>query len=80
MTKNMCFFPEVRQRAVRMVLEGQDCYDFLLTDFQQANWLDVGERTILKLQSDQTRMVFTTWCCLCWLAGLGMPLDNQLSG
>ncbi|HIG7606170.1 TPA: korC, partial [Klebsiella pneumoniae] len=27
----------------------------------------------------QTQMVFTTWCCLCWLAGLGMPLDNEIS-
>ncbi|EOW4567127.1 TPA: korC, partial [Escherichia coli] len=25
-------------------------------------------------------MVYTTWCCLCWLAGLGMPLDNIISG
>ncbi|MDT1847553.1 korC, partial [Acinetobacter baumannii] len=22
------------------------------------------------------RMVFTTWCCLCWLAGLGMLLEE----
>ncbi|HFG0102235.1 TPA: korC, partial [Escherichia coli] len=21
-------------------------------------------------------MVFTTWCCLCWLAGLGMLLEE----
>ncbi|MDR8423705.1 korC, partial [Acinetobacter baumannii] len=22
------------------------------------------------------QMVFTTWCCLCWLAGLGMLLEE----
>ncbi|MFW0268111.1 hypothetical protein [Klebsiella pneumoniae] len=32
-----------------------------------------------KWKSGQTQMVFTTWCCLCWLAGLGMPLDNEIS-
>lgn len=51
-----------------------------LTDIQLANRLDVDERTIRKWKSGQTGMVFTTWCCLCWLAGLGMPLDNLLSG
>lgn len=51
-----------------------------LTDIQLANRLDVDERTVRKWKSGQTRMVFTTWCCLCWLAGLGMPLDNLLSG
>ena len=51
-----------------------------LTDIQLANRLDVDERTIRKWKTGQTRMVFTTWCCLCWLAGLGMPLDNHLSG
>lgn len=50
-----------------------------LTDIQLANRLDVDERTVRKWKSGQTRMVFTTWCCLCWLAGLGMPLDNLLS-
>lgn len=51
-----------------------------LTDSQLASRLAVHERTIRKWKSGQTRMVFTTWCCLCWLAGLGMPLDNLLSG
>lgn len=51
-----------------------------MTDIQLANRLDVDERTIRKWKSGQTRMVFTTWCCLCWLAGLGMPLDNIISG
>ncbi|NEH20531.1 korC [Pantoea agglomerans] len=51
-----------------------------LTDIQLANRLDVDERTVRKWKSGQTRIVFTTWCCLCWLAGLGMPLDNILSG
>jgi hypothetical protein len=50
-----------------------------LTDSQLANRLDVDERTIRKWKSGQTRMVYTTWCCLCWLAGLGMPLDNIIS-
>ncbi|MBA5204746.1 korC [Pectobacterium versatile] len=50
-----------------------------LTDIQLANRLDVDERTIRKWKSGQTRMVFTTWCCLCCLAGLGMPLDNIIS-
>jgi hypothetical protein len=40
----------------------------------------VDERTIRKWKSGQTSMVYTTWCCLCWLAGLGMPLDNIISG
>ncbi|HDU1794867.1 TPA: korC [Klebsiella pneumoniae] len=47
-----------------------------LTDIR----LDVDERTIRKWKTGQTRMVFTTWCCLCWVAGLGMPLDNIISG
>jgi len=51
-----------------------------LTDIQLANRLDVDERTIRKWKTGQTRMAFTTWCCLCWLAGLGMLLDNNLSG
>ena len=50
-----------------------------LTDIQLANRLAVDERTVRKWKSGQTRMVFTTWCCLCWLAGLGMLLDNLLS-
>lgn len=50
-----------------------------LTDIQLANRLDVDERTIRKWKSGQTRMVFSTWCCLCWLAGLRMPLDNIIS-
>jgi DNA-binding XRE family transcriptional regulator len=40
----------------------------LLTDSQLANRLDVDERTIRKWKSGETSMVFTTWCCLCWLA------------
>ena len=51
-----------------------------LTDIRLANRLDVDERTIRKWKTGQTRMVFTTWCCLCWVAGLGMPLDNIISG
>ena len=51
-----------------------------LTDVELAHRLDVDERTIRKWKTGQTRMVFTTWSCLCWLAGLGMPLDNHLSG
>ncbi|HAT3516178.1 korC [Serratia marcescens] len=47
-----------------------------LTDIQLANRLDVDERTIRKWKSGETRMVFTTWCCLCWLAGLGMLIDE----
>lgn len=50
-----------------------------LTDIQLANRLNVDERTIRKWKSGQTMMVYTTWCCLCWLAGLGMPLDNSIS-
>lgn len=50
-----------------------------LTDSQLANRLDVDERTIRKWKSGETSMVFTTWCCLCWLAGLGMPIDNIIS-
>ncbi|MDV1650072.1 korC [Klebsiella pneumoniae] len=51
-----------------------------LTDIRLANRLDVDERTIRKWKTGQTRMVFTTWCCLCWVPGLGMPLDNIISG
>ncbi len=47
-----------------------------LTDIQLANRLDVDERTIRKWKSGETRMVFTTWCCLCWLARLGMLLEE----
>ncbi|MEH3718272.1 korC, partial [Escherichia coli] len=47
-----------------------------LTDIQLANRLDVDERTIRKGKSGETSMVFTTWCCLCWLAGLGMLLEE----
>lgn len=47
-----------------------------LTDIQLANRLDVDERTIRKCKTGETRMVFTTWCCLCWLAGLGMLLEE----
>ncbi len=46
-----------------------------LTDIQLANRLDVDERTIRKWKSGETRMVFATWCCLCWLARLGMLLE-----
>ncbi len=38
-----------------------------LTDIQLANRLDVDERTIRKWKSGQTKIVYTTWCCLCWL-------------
>ena len=48
----------------------------LLTDIQLANRLAVDERTIRKWKSGQTRMMFTTWCCLRWLAGLGMLLQE----
>lgn len=51
-----------------------------LTDIQLANRLDVDERTIRKWKSGKTRIAYTTWCCLCWLAGLGMLLDNITSG
>ena len=47
-----------------------------LTDIQLANRLDVDERTIRKWKSGETRMVFTTWCCLCWLAGLWMLMEE----
>ncbi|MCX9337281.1 korC [Escherichia coli] len=47
-----------------------------LTDSQLANRLTVDERTICKWKSGETSMVFTTWCCLCWLAGLGMLLEE----
>ena len=50
-----------------------------LTDSQLANRLTVDERTICKWKSGETSMVYNTWCCLCWLAGLGMPLDNIIS-
>ncbi|BEC39545.1 korC [Salmonella enterica subsp. enterica serovar Derby] len=50
-----------------------------LTDSQLANRLTVDKRTICKWKSGETSMVYTTWCCLCWLAGLGMPLDNIIS-
>ena len=50
-----------------------------LTDSQLANRLTVDERTICKWKSGETSIVYTTWCCLCWLAGLGMPLDNIIS-
>lgn len=49
-----------------------------LTDIQLANRLDVGGRTIRKWKSGETLMVFTTWCCLCWLAGLGMLLEEPV--
>lgn len=51
-----------------------------LTDSQLANRLAVNERTIRKWKSGQTSMVYTTWCCMCWLAGLGMPLDKIING
>ena len=47
-----------------------------LTDSQLANRLTVDERTICKWKSGETSMVYTTWCCLCWLAGLGMLLEE----
>ncbi|WP_273840523.1 korC [Providencia rettgeri] len=39
-----------------------------MTDIALANLLDVDERTIRKWKTGETRMVFTTWCCLCLLA------------
>lgn len=50
-----------------------------LTDVELAHRLDVDPRTIRKWKSGKTQMMFTTWCCLCWLAGLGMPLDKEIS-
>ena len=50
-----------------------------LTDVELAHRLDVDERTIRKWKSGQTRMVYTTWCCLFWLAGLGMPFDHVIN-
>lgn len=51
-----------------------------LTDIQLANRLNVDERTVRKWKSGQTKMMYSTWCCLCWLAGLGMPLDHIING
>ncbi|MBQ5189003.1 korC [Klebsiella pneumoniae] len=63
----------MRQKAASS-LTLQQCLP--LTDIQLANRLDVDERTIRKGKSGETSMVFTTWCCLCWLAGLGMLLEE----
>ncbi|MGC6652994.1 hypothetical protein ACP0G4_24900, partial [Escherichia coli] len=50
------------------------CGAFLV--FWGFKFLSMDERTIRKWKSGETRMVFTTWCCLCWLAGLGMLLEE----
>lgn len=46
-----------------------------LDDKQLADRLHVRDRTVRKWRSGETRMVFTTWCCLCLVAGLGSLLD-----
>ncbi|MEQ0113351.1 korC [Klebsiella sp. JN_Kp123] len=46
-----------------------------LNDMQLADRLHVTERTVRKWRSGETRMVFTTWCCLCQVAGLGSLLE-----
>ncbi|MBW7681298.1 korC [Leclercia adecarboxylata] len=46
-----------------------------LNDMELADRLDINERTVRKWRSGETRMVFTTWCCLCLVAGLGSLLD-----
>lgn len=46
-----------------------------LNDMQLAARLSVRERTVRKWRSGETRMVFTTWCCLCQVAGLGSLLE-----
>ncbi|MEI9629322.1 korC [Phytobacter diazotrophicus] len=46
-----------------------------LNDMQLADRLDVRERTVRKWRKGETRMVFTTWCCLCQVAGLGSLLE-----
>lgn len=45
-----------------------------LTDKEIALKLNVNERTVRKWKSGSTRMQFPTWCCLCYLAGLGCIL------
>lgn len=46
-----------------------------LSDMQLADRLHINERTVRKWRSGETEMVFTTWCCLCQVAGLGSPLE-----
>lgn len=46
-----------------------------MNDMLLADRLCVTERTVRKWRSGETRMVFTTWCCLCQLAGLGSLLE-----
>ncbi|PIF06765.1 korC [Candidatus Pantoea floridensis] len=46
-----------------------------LNDMQLADRLHVKERTVRKWRKGDIRMVFTTWCCLCQVAGLGSLLD-----
>ncbi|HFJ0969429.1 TPA: korC [Salmonella enterica] len=46
-----------------------------LNDMQLADRLCVRERTVRKWRSGETRMIFTTWCCLCQVAGLGSLLE-----
>ena len=46
-----------------------------LNDMQLADRLCVREHTVRKWRSGETRMVFTTWCCLCQVAGLGFLLE-----
>ncbi|EOV9576603.1 korC [Cronobacter sakazakii] len=46
-----------------------------LDDTKLADRLHVRDRTVRKWRSGETKMVFTTWCCLCLVAGLGSLLD-----
>ena len=46
-----------------------------LNDMQLADRLHVRERTVRKWRSGETKMVFTTWCCVCQVAGLGSLLE-----
>lgn len=46
-----------------------------LNDIQLVDRLYVRERTVRKWRKGETRMVFTTWCCLCQVAGLGSLLE-----
>lgn len=46
-----------------------------LNDMQLADRLHINERTVRKWRRGETGMVFTTWCCLCLVAGLGSLLE-----
>lgn len=50
------------REEVRFIIELTD-----LTDYELSNLLDVNDRTVRKWKSGETKMVFTTWCCLCCL-------------